>query len=235
MALLIANRLAELPNSRNHQAALAVLLGFDAYARPGALLALYAEDVLAPVATDKRRRWAITFFPSTRAAGSKTNTQDDTIYVGQVIPPNSDGPHWADRRWLTTLLAAYVKTRHKHGKLSDITLPELEQRMEAATKGLGFAKHKVVPHRLRHGGASCDAFFGHTADAVRERGQWLAERSFVRYMKQGRYLRELHKLNELQLRRAEAMPRTLSRSLPPLFTSVAPTSTSKAAKLAGRL
>ena len=58
--------------------AAAVLLDFDAYARPGSLCGLECRSLISVDGS----RFCLVFFPGDREARSKAQTQDDTVEIG---------------------------------------------------------------------------------------------------------------------------------------------------------
>eukprot|EP00959_Pyramimonas_sp_CCMP1952_P135582 2836648-Pyramimonas_sp.AAC.1 len=81
-------------------AAAAVLLGFDTYARIGALCAVKARDLFKPIRGTQPARWALVFFPEPDGEVSKTKTQDDTVLIGETA---------AERQWLNRLMGPLVQ------------------------------------------------------------------------------------------------------------------------------
>ena len=100
-------------------------------------------------------------------------------------------------------MAKVLKNRTpKNRKLFPLHLTDYGCRLRAASCRLGLRNTNIVPHMLRHGGASMDALHNMPRDVIQERGQWAVARSVQRYSKHGRYLRELHQLTDGQLKRA---------------------------------
>ena len=99
------------------------------------------------------------------------------------------------------------------GKLFPLGLVAYGGRLRAAANRLGLPGSDIVPHMLRHGGASMDALHDVPRGVIQERGQWAVAKSVQRYSKHGRYLRELHQLTAAQLKRATALAAALPHRL----------------------
>ena len=209
--LLVADELAKSTEPVDWYISAAVLLNFDTYARPGALLKLKGSDLLPPAGPGGE--WTVTFFPSSRQQKSKTNTQDDTVYVGKKLFTENGNIAWADRRWLIAVARALKAQVPNDGFVFRFTLREYETHVAAAAERAGLGHQKMVPHRFRHGGASVDAVCGVPQAEIKSRGMWGHDKSVARYMKHGRYLRELHKLTQEQSKAAHNLPHQLGPRL----------------------
>jgi hypothetical protein len=143
-------------------AAAALLLNFDAYARPGALYQLRGSSLLHA----GTNRWCLIFFPGDQQDTSKTGTQDDTVEIGV-----------GRRAWLRGVCSSLHSRRGRAGSLFGLSLPKLQKYFTAGLKAAGLEFLSYTPHCLRHGGASTDAADGLEAMAVQLRGQWKDARS----------------------------------------------------------
>ena len=160
----------------------------------------------AAIVAHGSRFWAITFFPASRSASSKTFTQDDSVHIGQPNPR---------RAWLGQVAAA-LYTRPRDGPMFSVSLTQLETAFATAARALELPSR--VPHQLRHGGPSADAATGVTSEfAIQVRGRWASQRSVARYMKAGRYSRMLAQLSSSQRAKATQAESVLARSLPNLL------------------
>ena len=202
--LLIVDELCASADPADVLAGAAAMIQFDSYARPTALLNVCETDLFPPSRGSTSSAWSLTFWPSTTIKTSKTGTQDDTVTIGQNLS-HRDGLH---------LVAKALKNRTpKNRKLFPLHLTDYGRRLRVASCRLGLRNANIVPHMLRHGGASMDALHKVPRDVIQERGQWAVARSVQRYSKHGRYLRELHQLTGGQLKRANALACTLPRRL----------------------
>ena len=157
--------------------ALAVLLSFSAYLRPGECRDLRCEDVLGPVgpASSALGHTSIVIAPESRGAASKTQTFDDTI-----ILDSSDLPG------LGALVLALARSRRPSAHLFEFNHAAFRERFESLAKGL-IPTADLVLYQLRHGGASHDLLFKRRElQSIKMRGRWRADQSLRRYAKQGR-------------------------------------------------
>jgi hypothetical protein len=209
--LLIVDELTSSADSIDVLAGAAAIIQFDTYARPSALLNSQESDLFPPARGSSRTAWSLTFWPSTKKQTSKTGTQDDTVALGQNLHHRDD---------LHLIAQALKKRTPKGGKLFPLGLATYGGRLRAAADRLGLPGSDIVPHMLRHGGASMDALHGVPRSDIQERGQWAVAKSVQRYSKHGRYLRELHRLTTAQLKKATALSSALPRRLAARLSSL---------------
>jgi hypothetical protein len=209
--LLIVDELTSSADSLDVLTGAAALVQFDSYARPSALLNALETDLFPPARGSPRSTWSLTFWPSTHKQTSKTGTQDDTVALGRNLSHRDD---------LHLVASALKKRTPKGAKLFPLCLVAYGGRLRAAAIRLGLPSADIVPHMLRHGGASMDALHDVPRDVIQERGQWAVARSVQRYSKHGRYLRELHQLTAAQLKRATALAATLPHRLAARLQSI---------------
>lgn len=155
-------------------------IAFDGYLRPSEALALRGADVLRPARTGPARLWAATVAPATQPAPSKTNTFDDTVFLGSAAKGQA---------FVGGLLDA-LKSRVGARLLFDgFSLAKLETILNAACRRLQLPV-PFTPHSLRHGGASRDALEKlEDLRGIQRRGRWKARESVRRYEKAGTLLR----------------------------------------------
>ena len=102
-----------------------------------------------------------------------------------------------------------------------LTLPEYERRCKAAFQQCGLGLLRLTPHTARHGGPSTDAALGlRSEDQIQSRGRWKARKSVLRYMKQGRLMRQIGKLTPAQLQKYKRVSTTLFRKFERLLRPV---------------
>ena len=194
--------LASDPSAEGADAAAATLLTFDLYSRAADILRVQPEDLVPPNARLGSRHWGVTFFPASRSKRSKTLTQDDTSFVGQVNPRRS----WL--RDIMPILAARPRGQPMLGN----SLAVLEARFAAA--GLSLGLPHAVPHLLRHGGPSADCAAEVITDVqVQRRGWWASVKSVQRYTKPGDYARALQALTPALLARTSSAETQLKTEL----------------------
>ena len=205
--LLISNALLKHPEEEYHLAACAAFLQFDTYPRPGPFMKLLVGHVLPPTRAKNSTcsKWCLVFHPSSETGFSKRRTQDDTDPVGSDFATH---PGVAE---VCHALHARSSRRGKAVPFVGLSLAVYERLVSLGAKEAGLGH--ITPHMLRHGGASHDALCGAPQDAVQQRGQWTAQRSCLRYMKHGRYLRRLNALPLGQVDLAHSLEASLAGRL----------------------
>ena len=168
--------------------ALAIILSFSAYLRPGELLRLHPVDVVPPTGP-KGSPLDVTAIiissPMERLEPSKTNTYDDTILLDSVDFPN-----------LGTMITDLARRRKDHPFLfGDFKTDELRTAFEDASQLLKLPP--LVLYQLRHGGASHDLLYRRREmEAIKQRGRWRTDASLRRYAKQGKVQSMVANLSE---------------------------------------
>ncbi|CAK0840824.1 unnamed protein product, partial [Prorocentrum cordatum] len=157
------------------------VLAWDCYLRPPEAIELRKEDLCPPVTGASIQKWSITVAPSTRDRPAK-NRQFDAGVVAA----------WQDRRWMEPLLkSVFERTKPGELLLRGLTLAAVEKAFNQASDHLGY---KVVPHGMRHGGPSHDAFKnGVGLPDIQSRGRWMCAESCRIYMKPAALLRSIQK------------------------------------------
>jgi hypothetical protein len=155
--------------------AVALVVAFDTYVRPGALMQVHLADLLRPVDARGLRRWGLQLFPQVRRQTSKTGTQDDTVIFG-----NFDID-------LVPLLQRQMLGRKSDALLFPQGMRKYKEHFDLATLQLGLERFKLVTYQTRHGGATRDILMQRRdLEEVRKRGQWRTYSSLRRYEKSGR-------------------------------------------------
>ena len=167
--------------------ALAIILSFSAYLRPGELLRLRPVDVVPPTGPKGSPLdvTAIIISPMERLEPSKTNTYDDTILLDSIDFPN-----------LGTMITDLARRRKDHSFLfGDFKTDELRTAFEDASQLLKLPP--LVLYQLRHGGASHDLLYRRREmEAIKQRGRWRTDASLRRYAKQGKVQSMVANLSE---------------------------------------
>ena len=168
--------LAAIMQQKGHfDSAAALLIGFDTYIRPGALLKVRLDDVLQPVAATGLNRWGIQLHPQERGVLSKTGTMDDTVIFGNfdvdVVP----------------LLKRLMRGKTPEMPLFSMSMKDYKAHFDEAAVILGLERFHLVTYQARHGGATRDILLGRRdQESVRKRGHWRTYTSLRRYEKSGR-------------------------------------------------
>ena len=154
--------------------AMALLLQYDCYLRPSECLGLTKDHLAAPVG-GRYRHWAIIIAPFELQQASKTGSYDDSILV-------ADKP---DRAWLSSALTMFCKMS-EHELFPNLNLSAYERWFHVTGRNLSYKSSVVMPHVLRHSGASNDVFQRRRdLRAVQKHGRWKARSSVSRYEKAG--------------------------------------------------
>ncbi|CAE7204167.1 unnamed protein product [Symbiodinium sp. CCMP2592] len=152
--------------------AFALSLQYDTYLRPSELLGLTVDHVGYP-AGGRYNKWSLVIAPSALGERTKQGTSDDSVMIADM----------ADRRWLSDAMGLYVG-RCKHELFPGVTLSFYERWCEKSCKQLGYRSTCIMPHILRHSGASNDMFHKRRSlNEIQKRGRWQARKSVTRYEK----------------------------------------------------
>ena len=140
---------------------MAILLLYDTYLRPSECLGLTLDHLAAPQG-QRYKHWAIVVAPSALGETTKTGEVDDSVLVADL----------GDRDWLRQALTARV-ARCSGPLFPKLTLSRLEQFCKKACRDLLYKSCCVMPHILRHSGASNDVFHKRRKlEEVQKRGRW---------------------------------------------------------------
>ena len=168
--------------------AVLMLTMFQAYLRPGEPFKIRVGDVVKPVFGSSSRHWALILHPLEIGVASKTRAFDETSVI--------DGPVF---QFLGPALERLVRGRHPDEPLFVETAQGFLALFREAAEffDLDTCISRVIPYRLRHGGASFDIISGaRTLPEVGKRGRWRIAASVRRYEKGGRVGQLLARLPE---------------------------------------
>lgn len=134
---------------------------------------------------------------------TKTNTFDDTVILGASCK---------ERNWVNGIFGKFFRFRAKlmggrdsKAPLLDLTLVEYEQCLRLGSEHLALPTRRALPHQLRHGGASMDGLTSLSIEFIQARGRWSELKNVRRYKKQGRYLKRLSMLSDVQMTESARM------------------------------
>ena len=182
--------------------AMAILIQYDTYLRPSECLGLTLKHLGAPHGP-RYKHWAIVVAPSALGEVTKTGDSDDSVLLAEL----------GDRDWLREAMTLWV-SRCSGPLFPKLSLSRFEAWCRSACRKLQYKSVCIMPHILRHSGASNDVFHKRRDLLhVQKRGRWQAKKSVTRY--------EKHPL--LQKRWDEADParlasiRSRSQQLPKLL------------------
>ena len=179
-------------------AAVAMLLMLDTYARPSEATDLRVESVVAPsTGRGGPGLWGIIIGNEDLGDRTKTGESDDTVILGS-----------SDRQWIAEVVAKWYGKRSANN--DDLMFPALDlAKLEAlyrrAATHLKCGCVKITPHVCRHSAPSHDILNGiRNIGAVQRRGRWQHPKSVRRYEKSGRLLMQFTRVPLHLARRARS-------------------------------
>ena len=165
--------------------ALAILLAFVAYLRPGELVSLTSEQLIEPLPGSGVTWWSVLIAPEIKGKPSKIGAFDETALLDQPILLR-----------LAPVLRKQ-KRRAEKGNLWPFTQLQYGATFKRMAEFSGTAVLAAHPYSLRHGGASHDSLHKlRTPEQIRKQGRWRCEKSVARYNKHARVVAEANKLPE---------------------------------------
>ena len=150
--------------------AIGTLVAFDCLLRVSELCALRVSDVIdaTTAAVDKSWRYALAL----RLRKTKTGEN-------QSVPVQTLG--------VRKLLGVLLRLAGREERLFPFTTARFRGRFKAACKALGLS-NKLVPHSLRHGGATHMYMSGVEVTTIKVRGRWASLQTCERYVQTGQAL-----------------------------------------------
>lgn len=147
--------------------ALAVLLMFCIYARPGEVFDIRRRDLVESMALGQT--WAINLHPAEDLQSSKVDVSNETILLDcQEMP------------WLGAALSC--QSTFPDASLLPTSYQQVTAAWNLAQKRLKLGKRSGVLYQLRHSGASWDRFKNYRSSLdVKLRGRWSSDHSLRRY------------------------------------------------------
>jgi hypothetical protein len=165
-------------------AALALLLQFHTYIRPGVCDQLQVSQLVPPhrAAGADFSQWAIHLYPSDLLRPGKTGGFDEAVLIDQFP-------------WLEPFLLLLTRGRNQTDLLWPIAEVILRAQIQQALRYLGLSHLNASRYALRHGGASHYLLIhARPLVEVQSRGHWRSNLSLARYGKPARALKELHRM-----------------------------------------
>ena len=190
----------------NLDIAFAMVLQYDTYIRPSECLGLKRSNVGFP-AGGRYQAWSVVLAPFELGNATKTGTFDDSVLIADKT----------DRRWLGEAMGLYMKLVGD-SLFANLSLERYENWFKGAAKELKYRTACVMPHILRHSGASNDAFHKRRLlQEIQKRGRWQAKKSVTRYEKHALLLKRWEQApsnrHALIRRRSQALPGKLLAAL----------------------
>ena len=156
--------------------ALAFILGFLTYLRPGALVGLSAASLIPPTPLLGRATWGIVVSPTEEGKPTKTGEWDQSLLL--------DNP---DFDWLDGPLRELFEGRDPRGSLWPFDMATYGKAFHTSLTELGIDSSGMSVYQLRHSGASHELLCGiRTYEGVKQRGGWHSDSSMQRYAKVAR-------------------------------------------------
>ena len=165
----------------NNRVDIAMMLAiqYDAYLRPSEALSLTKKHVGFPQGK-RYPHWSLVIAPSTLRQTTKTGKSDDSILLAD-LPHNS---------WMKECMKLFL-ARVGDQLFDSLTLGQLESWCKQACNTLGYSSACVMPHIVRHAGASNDMYHKRRALAeIQKRRRWSSKSSVSRYEKHALLLKQ---------------------------------------------
>lgn len=184
--------------TKRRRMALALLLCFAGYLRPGELCSLTAAQLVPPAPGARLRHWALLLAPEELGTMSKTGEFDESASLDwDLFRQIEPALHW-------------LKASAMQGRLWQMDPAEFRKTFHILAELAGTTVLKAHPYSLRHGGASHDAATRHRSiEGVKKQGRWRADSTVARYNKFARVQFEAGKLSKSTLRFASLVERRL--------------------------
>ena len=162
---------------QEREMALALLLAFDLYLRPGETMGLKVKNLVAPVvgAGKQYQHFTLVVRDEEDEIPDKTGVFSNSLPLGN---PET-------KAWLGKALQKMVKKRKAEDPLFNLDSEKFRKKFQQAGSWLGLPN--LHTYQLRHGGASDDLGKGHRDhNGVKARGRWKTDSSVRRYAKFGK-------------------------------------------------
>ena len=193
--------LAEMMASKEPEAAAALLLQLDSYARPSEIVNLKCVDVIMPVSR-VCKFWGVIFGNSATDDKTKAGLQDDTVLLNSL-----------DRDYAPRVLSWVFHSAVNDRLFPSLSLRSYESALNAARHAAGLGQFHLTPHCVRHSGPSIDFLRkSRSPEEIMSRGRWKSLKSIQRYRKPGQMLARMAKISPDIWKLAEgSLDRTLSK------------------------
>jgi len=183
--------------------ALALLIMFFCYLRPGETMELVGDHLVPPGRLKTTSEfggpyWGIVIRPRSEHKPSKVGAYDESVLL-DVDPLQWMGP--------------VLHTMHRLGNRSlwPFDHAKFNALFQKLSTACGFQSLMLHPYCLRHGGASHDATEQiRTVEQIKNRGRWSSDKSVKRYMKAARAQQQVHKIPEQVQKYGEWVGKNLS-------------------------
>ena len=192
------------------ECALALLLMFELYLRPGETFLIRAVDLVARAGTGRFRAYDVILNPFEAEAASKTNEFDSALSLD--LPRHAAlGPALESMigrrlgaRWRPAERQVAANAPKQARRLFEVTQAQVTAGVKLVLKEVGVDMGVAHLYRARHGGASFDfSTKARTLEEVRRRGRWKCHASLRRYEKGSRLAQLLENLDDGTRRHAE--------------------------------
>ena len=164
--------------------AVAVLLSFHGYLRPGECDSLTSLQLVPPVAAagPQSAYWGLLLGPTELEKPTKVGSWDESVVLGDLASLHP------------CLLRLKQRCRAPDQRIWSFPPGDVTLRIQEAAEALGMSAMGITAYGLRHGGASHDLLAKRRSPLeVKARGRWRSDAMLKRYGKEARALAELHK------------------------------------------
>ena len=182
---LVAAAAVWLARRKKSPEALALVLSFSGYLRPGEMITLRVMDLVAPPEYDNHRgHWSLLIRPASRGRSTKTGTFDDSLILDSEYT-SGFSPLWR----------ALTENRVGTDPLFRFKQEGYSKLVKEAFIAVGGAALAPVAYSCRHGGPAWDRYRKYrTVAEVKSRGRWLSERSLRRYEKHSKMAQAMSRI-----------------------------------------
>jgi integrase len=178
-----------------HDAALAMVLGFDGYLRISELLNLKVQDVAIPNDARLGSAYRGTLL---RLAKTKTGVNQSVTILNKHV---------------TRILTHHIRGKAPADRVLSLTDSQLYRCFHGACSALGLDGQGFTPHSLRHGGATRHFLKGWPLEDIIYRGRWASAKSVRTYIQSGRALLLLTRVSDEAQELGSLCARVLSHLL----------------------
>eukprot|EP00438_Fugacium_kawagutii_P030492 Skav202355 [mRNA] locus=scaffold53:135298:136512:- [translate_table: standard] len=152
--------------------AVAMVIQYDGYLRPSECLGLTVQHVNPPHGR-RYPHYSLVIAPAGLGETTKTGKTDDSLILGDK----------AHNKKVGEILKWWLK-RTDDALFPNLSLSQYEAWFKMSCRELRYRSTCIMPHVIRHAGASNDHYHGRRClAAIQKRGRWMAKSSVSRYEK----------------------------------------------------
>ncbi len=184
--------------------AVALLLQFVCYLRPGELMSLTPECFAAPSAHTRSGRcgWGLVLRPFEQGRAAKSGEFDEAVMIDRPDLPALD------------LWCSVLRKRSPRRPVWAFSQNEYSRHLKELLARIQLDHMGLDTYSIRHGGASSDRLDRRRSlAAVKRRGRWRADTSLRRYEKSTIALRQVERMGEAAQSYGRLVDRNLNKLL----------------------